>query len=292
MSETQPQQQTPKPEALNYEDWSGEMGLRWLENLRGFEGTIAPIGDTLIAHAALRPGERVLDIGFGGGATSLAAAQAVAPGGDVVGIDICPDLVSATTRRAAQAGVPNARFLCADAATAVLPDGPYDRLISRFGVMFFPDPVAAFTNLRGLLKPGGRMDLAVWGPPPENPWIFKSMMVARQHVDLPTPEPRAPGPFAFEERDYLHEILQSAGFTQIDIVADRGLLPVGGAGATPAVAQDFAQSGMAFGQIVREHPEPIQAAVRDGLMALYDQHHRPGEGVMMGYAIWLVSATA
>lgn len=167
------------------------MGARWLANLNGFEGTIAPAGEALLAHAAYRPGERVVDVGFGGGATSLAIARAVSPGGDVVGIDISPDLVSATTRRAAVDGLGNVRFVCADAATVTLPGAPFDRLCSRFGSMFFAEPVAAFTNLRRLLRPGGRIDLAVWGPPLQNPWMLEGMAVARRHIELPSPAARA-----------------------------------------------------------------------------------------------------
>lgn len=282
----------PASGALDYEDWAGEMGARWLANLAAFEGTIAPAGEALLARANYRPGERVLDIGCGGGATSLAIARAVVPAGRVTGIDVSPDLTRAAERRAAQAGLDNVRFLCADAATVTLDAAPADRLCSRFGSMFFADPVAAFTHLRSLIRPGGRIDLAVWGPPPENPWMTAGMMIARKHVDLPTPEPRAPGPFAFEDRDYLGEVLSGAGFAAIDIAAVTGLLPVGGPGATPDQARQFALRGMAFGQALRDHPAEVQAAVAADLLALYGRHLRPGEGVMMGYKVWLVSAVA
>ena len=279
-------------DALKYEDWAGEMGARWLANLTGFENTIAPAGEALLAHAAYRPGERVVDIGFGGGATSLAIAQAVAPGGEVVGIDISPDLAAATTRRAAAAGIANAHFICADAATVSVPDAPFDRLCSRFGSMFFSEPVSAFANLRGLLKPGGRLDLAVWGPPQQNPWMLEGMAVARRHVEMPAPLPRAPGPFAFEERDYMEETLIAAGFSNVNIVAAKGELPVGGPGAPPEQAQAFVRHALAFGQVLRDYPQSVQEAAAAELTALYAKYYRPGEGVMMGYAIWLVSANA
>lgn len=279
-------------DALKYEDWAGEMGARWLANLTGFESTIAPAGEALMAHAAYQPGERVVDIGFGGGATSLAIAQAVLPGGEVVGIDISPDLVAATTCRAAAAGIANARFICADATTASLPDAPFDRLCSRFGSMFFPEPVPAFANLRGLLKPGGRIDLAVWGPPLQNPWMLEGMAVARRHIDMPAPVPRAPGPFAFEERDYMAQTLKAAGFRHVDIVAAKGELPVGGPDATSEQAQVFVRHGLAFGQALLDYPQEVQEAAAAELTELYARHYRPREGVMMGYAIWLVSAEA
>lgn len=279
-------------DALKYEDWAGEMGARWLANLTGFENTIAPAGEALLAHAAYQPGEWVVDIGFGGGATSLAIAQAVAPDGEVVGIDISPDLAAATTRRAAAAGIANARFICADAATVAVPDAPFDRLCSRFGSMFFSEPVPAFANLRGLLKPGGRLDLAVWGPPLQNPWMLEGMAVARRHVEMPAPVPRAPGPFAFEERDYMEETLIAAGFRNVNIVAAKGELPVGGPGATAEQAQAFVRHALAFGQALLDYPPEVQVAAAAELTALYSRHYRPGEGVMMGYAVWLVSANA
>ena len=279
-------------DTLKYEDWAGEMGARWLANLKGFESTIAPAGEALLVHAAYQPGERVVDIGFGGGATSLAIAQAVAPQGEVVGIDISPDLAAATTRRAAAAGITNARFICADAATVTVPEAPFDRLCSRFGSMFFSEPVSAFANLRGLLKPGGRLDLAVWGPPQQNPWMLEGMTVARRHVEMPAPVPRAPGPFAFEERDYMEETLIAAGFSNVNIVAAKGELPVGGLGATPEQAQAFVRHALAFGQALLDYPPEVQAAAAAELTSLYTKYYRPGEGVMMGYAIWLVSANA
>lgn len=280
------------PDAPNFDDWAGEMGQRWLANLKDFENTIAPIGKALLDHAGFQPGERVLDIGFGGGATSFDIAKAVGPAGEVVGIDISPELVAEATRRAQAEGVTNVRFICADAAAVTLADGPYDRLTSRFGVMFFPDPVAAFVNLRGLLRPGGRMDLAVWGPPPANHWMLDGVLVAREHIELPPYEPRTPGPFAFEEQDYVREILDAAGFRDVAITPGQGLLPLGGTRATPREAQLFATNAMAFGRILLDYPAEVQAIVAEKLVALYERHYRMGEGVMMDYAIWLVTARA
>lgn len=278
-------------DALKGEDWAGEMGGRWLANLERFEGMIAPIGAALLARADYRPGERVLDLGCGGGATTLAIAEAVAPGGAAVGLDIAPMLVAAATERAA-ASRSLARFICADAATATLEEPPFDRLFSRFGSMFFTEPVAAFANLRGLLKPGARIDLAVWANPRDNAWMMEVMGAVRRHVDIPPAVPRAPGPFAFEDVAYLEDVLTGAGFSGMDVAAYQGLQAVGGPGAAPGEAAGFVLASMAVGRVLEEAGSGVREAALADLIATFTRHHHPGEGVMLTAKAWLVTATA
>jgi SAM-dependent methyltransferase len=278
------------PNALKGEDWAGEMGVKWLTHIDRFEGMIAPIGDALLARAAIARGERVIDLGCGGGLTSLAAAQATGPDGAVLGLDISPDLIDAARRRAQD--YPNVRFVCADAAKVTLDEPPYDRLISRFGSMFFAEPYAAFTNLHGLLKPGGRIDLAIWAAPRDNPWMMELMGVARSHIDIPSPDPRAPGPFAFADLDYVRDILSHAGFSAPDFEPYKGEQAIGGPGATPDQAADFALASMAIGRALAEAGDDVLARARTDLVALFGQRHVPGKGVMMANKVWLVTATA
>lgn len=281
-----------KANTIKGEDWAGEMGAKWLANLSRFEGMIAPIGAALLARAAFQPGERVLDIGCGGGGTTIAIANAVAPGGEAVGVDISPDLTAASTRRASKAGVGNVRFICADASSVQLPDAPFDRLFSRFGSMFFAEPHQAFANLRSLLRPGARIDLAVWAPPRDNLWMMEMMGVVRNHIDIPPAVPRAPGPFAFEDLDYLNEVLAAGGFSNPDVVGYAGLQPVGGAGATPQEAVTFVLSSMAVGKLLDEQGADVRAAAEGELVEMFAKHHAPDQGVMMRGKAWLVSATA
>ena len=112
----------------------------------------------------------------------------------------------------------------------------------------FLNSLSGLVNLRSLFKPGARIDLAVWGPPRENLWMMEMMGVVRQHVEIPPAVPRAPGPFAFEELDYLNEVLAGGGFSDVDVIAYEGLQPVGGAGATPEEAVSFILSSMAVGR--------------------------------------------
>ena len=280
------------PEALKGEDWAGEMGTKWLANLARFEDMIAPIGEALLKQADFKPGERVLDIGCGGGGTTIDIAQAVAPSGEVLGIDISPDLTAASTQRAKDAGVSNIRFICADAATLQISDAPFDRLFSRFGSMFFPEPHQAFANLHSLLSPGARIDLAVWGPPRDNLWMMEMMGVVRRYVDIPPAIPRTPGPFAFEDVDYLNEILASGGFSGTNVIPYEGLQPIGGVDAVPQDAVSFVLSSMAVGRALDEQGDDIRAAAEVDLVDLFQKHYVAGQGVMMQGKAWLVSSTA
>jgi SAM-dependent methyltransferase len=277
------------PEALKGEDWAGEMGARWLASLDRFEGMIAPIGAALLAQAGYQPGERVLDLGCGGGATTLAIAQAVGPEGAVLGLDIAPMLIERASQRAADTGS-TARFVCADAATATPHEPPFDRLFSRFGSMFFEAPIPAFTNLRALLKPGARIDLAVWANPRDNLWMMAMMGVVRSHIDIPPAIPRTPGPFAFEDLGYLEEVLTGAGFSGVEVVPYEGMQAVGGPDATPVEATDFVLASMAVGRVLAEAGADVRDAARADLVTMFARHHREGEGVMMGFKAWLVSA--
>lgn len=284
--------QDQQPEALKPEDWAGEMGLKWLASLSLFEEMIAPIGEALLARAAYKDGETVVDLGCGGGATTLAIASAVAPAGKVMGLDISPDLVAAARERATKSDASNIEFTCADASTVQLPDAPYDRLFSRFGSMFFEDPTSAFTNLHGLVRKGGRIDLAVWGPPRDNLWMMEMMGVVRNHVEIPPAVPRAPGPFAFEDLEYLGEILDGSGFTKVDVAAYEGLQPVGGIGATPEKAVEFAFASMAVGRALSDKGDAVMEAASKELAEVFAKHHIPGKGVMMKGKVWLVSGIA
>jgi SAM-dependent methyltransferase len=268
--------------------WQGEMGERWNAHHEQFESMIAPVGAALIEAAALRPGETVIDVGCGAGATSIEIARRVAPNGRVTGLDISPLLIRTAERRARAAGIANAEFIAADATTVTFKSG-FDCLFSRFGVMFFEDPYAAFANMRKFLKPGGRLIFACWGPMAENPWAQEPMGVVSRHKELPKPVPRAPSPFAFAETDYVRDILAKARFSDIACTAWRGQQLVGGAGADAGKAARFLVDAASVGDALAGEPQELKDRVLADLVDLFAKYDGP-EGVRTPAMAWLVSA--
>lgn len=281
----------PTSDDLKAEDWAGSMGVKWLANIDRFESMIAPVGAAFLERAAFRPGERVIDIGCGGGGTSIAIGERVSPGGSVLGLDISPDLVAHATTRARKAGAGNVTFEEADASTASPSGQSFDHLFSRFGSMFFAEPGQAFGNLKSLIRPGGRADLAVWAPARDNLWIAAMLGVLGRYLELPAPVPRAPGPFALDDPDYIRALLGGAGFVDIDIAAWDGMQQVGGAGSSPESAVAFVLEALSFGEVLADSPPAVQSAVSAELITLFAQHAGP-DGVAMPARAWFVTARA
>lgn len=277
------------PTASPVHDWAGISGTRWAEQIDHFEPMMAAIAGGFLDHAGFRAGERVVEIGCGGGGLALAIAAAVAPGGDVLGLDISPALVALADGRAA--GTENLAFRVGDAQT-VMPDGaPFDRLASRFGVMFFADPAAAMRNLHAMLRPGGRLDIAVWAAPGNNPALSLVSPIARAHLDLAAPELTAPSPFALADPVYLRGLLDQAGFGTIGFALWRGEVRVGRPGGD---AMAIAQLLMASGSLV-DAIAAASDATRDALQAELARaiagYVTPGGGVFPA-AVHFVTARA
>src|SRR3974377_1096905 len=232
------------PEEINADMlafWNGKGGDIWVARQEYTEITLTPVTDALLAFAAPRAGERVVDIGCGCGAPTLEFARAVGPSGRVAGVDISGPMVAEGGGGGGGAGsanvcwggaaLSNCDWRQSDPATAALDE--YDLLISAFGVMFFGDRVAAFTNMRRAAAPDARMALVCWRSLAENPWMEVPMTAAAQHLPpRPKPVPNAPGMFAFADRDHVTEFLPAAGWAlprfekldmDLDIAAGRGL---------------------------------------------------------------------
>jgi len=211
-------------------------------------------------------------------------------GGRATGFDISEPMLDVARSRASNRGVGNARFTLGDAQTDAL-GGPYDVAISRFGIMFFADPVAAFSNVRSALVPGGRTALLCWRPMIENEWVIVPTAAALEHVPTPEPSPPdAPGPFRFGPEGSLAAVLSAAGFVDVSSEAVDGPMLVGGPGSFDD-AYDFLTGSGITRRVLGDAPDEAQAralaAMRDALVPFATD-----AGVRMNGALWLVRGRA
>lgn len=268
--------------------WNGQGGHIWVKRQAHTDITLTPVSDALLAFAAPRQGERVLDVGCGCGASTLDFARAVGPTGHVAALDISGPMLAEGETRAEAAGIGNVDWQQADAATAALTE--YDLLTSMFGLMFFGDPVAAFAHMRSAASAEGRMAFVCWRSLAENPWIEVPMNAVSPHLPpRPKGNPHAPGMFAFADPQRIADVLTAAGWApptcerldcNLDIAAGRGL--------EEAVVQST-QIG-AVNSWLRNQPADVVtaavASIREALAA-----HVQGASVSLPGAMWLVSST-
>ena len=232
-------------------------------------------------------GRRVIDIGCGCGQTSAALARRVGPQGQVLGIDISAPMLRVAADRAARAGLANLRFLESDAQTHGFEAGAWDAVFSRFGVMFFSDPVAAFANIRTALAPGGRLAFVCWRAMGENPMMtapLEAVIPLLPEPPAPPADPFAPGPFAFADRERLAGILSRAGFGEITIRPHDQPITQG----TVEEALETSMRIGPLGAIVRDHPD-LRARVTDALRGALARHATDA-GVFFDSATWIVTA--
>ena len=278
---------TPAANAAQADYWNGRAGQTWTELQALIDMELKPLGLEAMAALALRPGERVLDLGCGAGDTSLDLAEAVAPGGAVLGVDLSELLLGLARERAKRQELA-VRFQAADAQTADFGGEAFDAAFSRFGVMFFSDPRAAFANIRKALKRGGRLAFVCWRPAQDNPVMTAPLNAVLPLIPpLPPSDPTAPGPFAFVDPERVRAILEDARFT--DIALRPFDAQVGG--WTPDQALTVAQRLGPLGMVLRENPE-LRPKVLEAVAAELRRHLQPDGKVWMGAAVWIVTATA
>jgi SAM-dependent methyltransferase len=203
-----------------HEFWNTVAGPRWV-GLGGLvERRVRAVNDLLLARSEVAAGESVLEIGCGAAGATVPFAEAVGEQGRVVGVDISEPMLAGARKRVAESGLGNVTLLQADAQVHRFEAGRFDLITSRFGVMFFADPVAAFSNLLPAVRPDGRLCFVCWAPLQENRHWLIPYEVALRHLGPPAPTPpHMPGPLAFSDPDYVRSILESAGFA--DVVIDR-----------------------------------------------------------------------
>ncbi|MBV7518367.1 class I SAM-dependent methyltransferase [Ensifer sp. ENS12] len=272
-------------------DWKGQSGERWVTYQARLDAVMAVFGQAAIEAAAPTTGERVLDVGCGAGASSLDLAARVGAGGHVLGVDISEPLIG-RARALAPQDTP-ALFQVADASSTELPQGAFDILFSRFGVMFFDDPTAAFTHMRRALKPGARVAFVCWRGMAENDWVRLPMGAMKGILPPMTPPgPDAPGPFSFGDQGRVARILTVAGFTDVAITPFDASIPFGKGETRDAALDDAVKMTLEVGPLARslaDQPDDIRARASAAVRAVFAGC--PGErSVMIDGAAWIVTA--
>lgn len=277
-------------------DWAGALGAKWAARVEAMERQLAPMARLGLATLAPRPGERVIDLGCGGAATTRLIGEAVGRSGRVVGVDLAEPLVAIA--REVTADQPQVEIVHADAAAHAFEPGGFDALFSRFGSMFFEAPGAAFANLRAGLADGARAVFVVYAPMAENPWALVPHRVGEAVLGPAEPSPPgAPGPFGWSDPDVFETALGEGGFRDVAHEAHDVEVEVG-AGEDPdpvaraiALLSDLGPLGRRLGTLEEAARPEAAAAVAAALREALEGHVRDG-AVRLGARVFVVTATA
>ena len=250
---------------------------------------LAAVDEPLIR--SLQLGEvpcRIAEIGCGGGGTTLQIGCRAPSGSVVHGFDLSPALIQLAVSRSRSGVDANIEFHVADVATVAPPKVPYDRLVSRFGIMFFEDPSSAFANLSRWLAPDGRFAFAVWGPLAQNPWMGVVREAVSEVIDLPRLDPDAPGPFRYADQSKLIALIEQSGFSGLAVQDWHQRLPIGG-GLQAEEAADFALASFStFGELLAGAGDAALRRARQTLTARFESHQQDGV-VRMDAAVYVVT---
>lgn len=268
--------------------WDGDEGAHWSAHASRYERSAAPYRERVLEGAALVPGERVLDLGCGAGRTTRDAARRVAPDGRAVGVDLSASMLEIARAAATADGVDNVTFEQADAQVHDFPTAAYNVVLSQFGVMFFSDPVGAFSNVHRAMTAGGRALFLVWQGLDRNEWAASMRHALAAGRDLPMMQPGAPGPFSWADPAVPRRILESAGFGDVAVAEVSCDFVVGD---DPDDAFAFTRGMGVTRSLLADLDDATAARALDDLRATFAAHRSPG-GVVFPSAAWLVTARA
>jgi len=278
--------------AVTKEAWQDASGQKWARQQERTDAQLGPLGLLAIQALDARGGERVLDVGCGAGQTLLQLAERVAPDGWVTGLDVSGPLVEQARQRVTRTGQDRIDVVLGDAETMRLPPPAYDALFSRFGVMFFQDPAAAFANLAAALRPGARLSFLCWQSLQRNPWAFEPLQAVRSLApDQPALEMLSsdkPGPFRFADPDLVRGYLTRAGLRDIAIAPHETPMLIGGA-RTVDEAVDFAMEIGPAARFVSELPPERRDQARPVLARVFEPA-LSADGVRMLARTFVVTA--
>jgi SAM-dependent methyltransferase len=273
------------------EYWNSAHTRAWADEHDNIDRLFAGLTQVTLAHAAPKLGERIIDVGCGSGTTVLELAAHVGATGYVLGADVSKRSVEKARERIAAAGVYQAEIMLCDVSNHAFPANNFDLVFSRFGVMFFADPIATFTNIRKAMKTDGRLALAVFRTPQENKWATGPFAAVRHMLPpITLPGPDEPGQFSWADATRVHRILESAGFRDVRLTPHDPAIPLAAHGGATEAANFMFRVGPVL-RATKDASDQQRKEVRAALEAFFQSHDGP-QGIVLPGAIWLVTAQA
>ena len=268
--------------------WSGAGGDVWVNKQREMDIMLNPLGDRVIERLDLKSDSKIIDIGCGCGATTLEIAKKITQG-EILGVDISEPMLDKATETAKEMSLSNISFEVKDVQVDVMPQNYFDIAFSRFGVMFFEDPFEAFKNIHSSLKEDGLLSFVCWQNASLNPWQSLSIQVIKEFLDLPAPAPKSPGPFAFEDKTYLEDILRESGFKGLEILDNREDIIMFSGKSIREACEDYLTINPVVTEMLKNSKPELTEEILEALVIKFSNFHQ-NDGLLFPSATWIVSA--
>ena len=269
------------------EFWSGSGGDVWVNKQSEMDIMLNPLGTKAISKLDLSKATKIIDIGCGCGATTLEIAKQLGEG-EIIGVDISEPMLARAAKNASDQSLSNANFQVLDVQVDDMPSD-FDIAFSRFGVMFFEDPYQAFSNIYKSLKENGQLSFVCWQNPPLNPWQSLSLQVIKEYLDLPSPPPKSPGPFAFEDKNYISDILNQSNFKDIEIEDNQEDIVMFAGKSIEEACEDYLTINPVVTEMLKNSKEELKDEILQALILKFSEFHN-GDGLLFPSATWIVTA--
>ena len=269
------------------EFWSGSGGDVWKNKQSEMDIMLNPLGTKAISKLDLSKAKKIIDIGCGCGATTLEIAKQLEEG-EIIGVDISEPMLARAAKNASDQSLSNANFQVLDVQVDDMPSD-FDIAFSRFGVMFFEDPYQAFSNIYKSLKENGQLSFVCWQNPSLNPWQSLSIQVIKEFLDLPSPPPKSPGPFAFEDKNYISDILNQSNFKDIEIEDNQEDIVMFSGKSIEEACEDYLTINPVVTEMLKNSKEELKDEILKALVLKFSEFHN-GDGLLFPSATWIVTA--
>ena len=272
------------------EFWSGKGGDVWVEKQNAMDVMLEPLGAAALSKLPNDLGEHILDIGCGCGSTTLSIAEHLPKNSRITGVDISEPMLDQARKLSLERNLSNTDFQVMDIQTELDEENTYSAAFSRFGVMFFETPVLAFKNIHRSLQQEAKLSFVCWQSPQLNPWQALSIQVIKKFVDLPSPPPRSPGPFAFAEINYLESIMVDSDFKDIAIESHEEQITMFVGKSLEEASNDYLSINPVVTAMLEESSQEVKDDISGALQNLFEEYS-DGNGLHFPSATWLVTAS-